>query len=65
MSGNAHAVDARGNVVHAEGIEVVLYGVSDLVVVARDGLVLVTTVERSSDLKTLVEALPETVRERG
>ena len=64
MSGNAHAVDARGNVVHAEGSEVVLYGVSDLVVVARDGLVLVTTVDRSSDLKTLVEALPETVRER-
>ena len=65
MSGNAHAVDARGNVVYADGSEVVLYGVSDLVVVARDGLVLVTTVERSSDLKTLVEALPETVRERG
>jgi mannose-1-phosphate guanylyltransferase len=65
MSGNAHAVDARGNVVHAEGSEVVLYGVSDLVVVARDGLVLVTTIDRSSDLKKLVEALPDTVRERG
>ena len=65
MSGNAHAVEARGNVVHAEGSEVVLYGVSDLVVVARDGLVLVTTIDRSSDLKTLVEALPATVRERG
>jgi mannose-1-phosphate guanylyltransferase len=65
MSGSAHAVDARGNVVHAEGSEVVLYGVSDLVVVVRDGLVLVTTIDRSSDLKTLVEALPETVRERG
>jgi mannose-1-phosphate guanylyltransferase len=65
LSGNAHAVDARGNVVHAEGSEVVLYGVSDLVVVARDGLVLVTTIDRSSDLKTLVEALPATVREHG
>ena len=65
MSGAAHAVDARGNVVHAEGSEVVLYGVSDLVVVVRDGLVLVTTVDRSSDLKTLVDALPEAVRERG
>lgn len=64
MSGHAHAVDAHGNVVHAEGSDVVLYGVSDLVVVVRDGLVLVTTVDRSSDLKTLVEALPETVRER-
>jgi mannose-1-phosphate guanylyltransferase len=32
-------VDARDNVVHAESSTVVLYGVSDLVVVERDGLV--------------------------
>jgi hypothetical protein len=44
---------------------VVLYGVSDLVVVAQGGLVLVTTVERSSDLKSLVDALPTAVRERA
>jgi len=31
-------------------------------VVVRDGLVLVTTVERSSDLKSLVDALPPGVR---
>jgi predicted acyl esterase len=37
---------------------VVLYGVSDLVVVTRDGVTLVTTVERSADLKALVESLP-------
>jgi hypothetical protein len=30
-------------------------------VVARDGLVLVTTVERSSDLKTLIDHLPRHV----
>ena len=41
-----------------------LYGVSDLVVVERDGLVLVTTVDRSTDLKTLIDALPRGVRER-
>jgi mannose-1-phosphate guanylyltransferase len=43
----------------------VLYGVSDLVVVVRDGLVLVTTVDRSSDLKTLIDALPPSARERA
>ena len=63
MAGDAHAVSARDNVVHAESGTVVLYGVSGLVVVVRDGLVLVTTVEGSSDLKTLVERLPPTVRE--
>jgi mannose-1-phosphate guanylyltransferase len=58
------AVDARDNVVHAPGSTVILYGVSDLVVVVENGLTLVTTVERSSDLKTLMEALPANVRER-
>jgi mannose-1-phosphate guanylyltransferase len=58
MTGGAHAVHANGNVVHADGMRVVLYGVDDLVVVAKDGLVLVTTVDKSSDLKTLIEALP-------
>ena len=63
-SGEVHAVEARGNVVHAEAGAVVLYGVSDLVVVARNGLTLVTTVDRAADLKQLVESLPDGVRER-
>jgi len=63
--GRVHAVDAQNNVAHAATGDVVLYGVSDLVVVVENGLVLVTTVDRSSDLKTLMEALPRGVRERG
>jgi len=63
-SGAVHTLDATNNVVHAEGQQVVLYGVSDLVVVAKDGLTLVTTVERSADLKSLVESLPPAVRKR-
>jgi mannose-1-phosphate guanylyltransferase len=62
--GRVYAVDSRENVVHAAGATVVLYGVSNLVVVVEDGMVLVTTVDRSSDLKTLVDALPRGVRER-
>ncbi|HEY6219995.1 MAG TPA: mannose-1-phosphate guanylyltransferase [Gemmatimonadaceae bacterium] len=61
MSGPAYAVEARDNVVHSEGTTVVLYGVDKLVVVAKDGLVLVTTTDRSSDLKTLIEQLPSGV----
>ena len=64
-SGDVHAVEARGNVVHAEGNTVVLYGVDDLVVVTRAGLTVVTTVDRAADLKRLVEALPAGVREPG
>lgn len=62
--GELFALDARNNVVQAEGSTVVLYGVDNLVVVARDGLVMVTTADKSSDLKTLVDALPSSVRDR-
>ena len=62
-SGDVFSLDARGNVVHAEGNAVVLYDVSDLVVVTRGNLTLVTTTERSADLKTLVDSLPPHLRE--
>jgi mannose-1-phosphate guanylyltransferase len=61
--GDVYAVQSGNNVVHAEGQTVVLYGVNDLVVVSRNGLTLVTTVERAADLKKMLEALPERVRE--
>ena len=63
LRGVVHAVEARGNVVHADGTAVVLYGVSDLVVVARDGITLVTTIDKASDLKTLMESLPAELRD--
>jgi mannose-1-phosphate guanylyltransferase len=62
-SGDVYAVGASGNVVLAEGNTVVLFGVSDLVVVSRNGLTLVTTVDRSADLKALVETLPAPLRD--
>lgn len=62
-SGTVYAVDAHDNVVHAEGSDVVLYGVRDLVVVTRAGLTLVTTREQAADLKTLLNALPSTIRD--
>jgi mannose-1-phosphate guanylyltransferase len=61
VHGAAELVDARNNVVHAAAGRVVLYGVSDLVVVAREGVTLVTTVEQSADLKALLDALPAAV----
>ena len=63
--GPVHVLDAGQNVVHAEGNTVVLYGVSGLVVVTAPGLTLVTTVERSTDLKTLINSLPAPVRDRA
>jgi mannose-1-phosphate guanylyltransferase len=65
MQGQVYAVDSHHNVVHAPGTKVVLYGVSDIVVVVENGLVLVTTVDRSSDLKTLMDALPRGIREHA
>jgi len=62
-SGVVHALDAHDNVAHAEGNAVVLYGVEGLVVVAREGLTLVTTVERAAELKTLLDSLPPALRD--
>jgi len=61
-SGDVHLLDGCDNVVHAEAGTVVLYGVDNLVVVARDGLTLVTTTEKSSDLKRLLDSLPPSLR---
>jgi mannose-1-phosphate guanylyltransferase len=52
-------------VVHAEASTVVLFGVSGLLVVSLDGLTFVTTLERASDLRPLLEALPPEVRKIG
>lgn len=62
VSGDAFLLSASGNVVHAEDTQVVLYGVQDLVVVARNGLTMVTTREYAANLKTLLDALPEDIR---
>ena len=62
VQGEVHLVDSAHNVVHAEGARVALFGVNDLVVVSRDGVTLVTTVEKSADLKRLVESLPASWR---
>jgi mannose-1-phosphate guanylyltransferase len=63
-AGSTHLVQASNNVVHADGQTVVLYGVSDLVVVSKPGLTLVTTVDRAADLKSLLDTLPAEVRDR-
>ena len=65
ISGLVHALESSDNVVHSDGNAVVLYGVRDLVVVSRDGLTLVTTTERASDLKQLIESLPPRIRDQS
>lgn len=64
INGDAFALESTHNVVHAKDQTVVLYGVTDLVVVAKDGLTLVTTVEKSAHLKNLLDALPKRVAEQ-
>ena len=64
INGDAFALESTQNVVHAQDHTVVLYGVQDLVVVAKDGLTLVTTVEKSAHLKNLLDALPKRVAEQ-
>jgi mannose-1-phosphate guanylyltransferase len=60
--GPGYMVEASDNVVFSDGEPVVLFGVSDLVVVRAKGVTLVMPRERASDLKTLLAELPESVR---
>jgi mannose-1-phosphate guanylyltransferase len=64
INGDAFALESTHNVIHAKDQTVVLYGVTDLVVVAKDGLTLVTTVDKSAHLKNLLDALPKRVAEQ-
>lgn len=60
--GQVHFVECTGNVVHAEEAPVVLYGVSGLLVVTLAGLTFVTTLDKATELKPLLDALPEEVK---
>lgn len=62
--GDVHFVDASGNIVHAEGDDVVLYGVDNLLVVSLNVITFVTTVDRATDLRPLLDRLPGDVRIR-
>lgn len=64
VHGQAYLVQAKDNVVHADGRTVVLYGVENLVVVTAPGITLVTTREKAADLKTMLGQLPPRVTER-
>ena len=64
LCGPAHFVDSESNIVHTEAGPVVLYGVSQLLVVTLDGITFVTTLDRARDLKPLLDALPGSLRLR-
>ena len=60
--GPVHFVESTGNVVHSEGVPVVLYGVSGMLVVSLNGLTFVTTLDRATELKPLLDELPDELR---
>ncbi len=60
--GSVHFVEADCNVVHAERGTVVVYGVSRMLVVTLDGLTFVTSLDRATDLRPLLDALPGSMR---
>jgi mannose-1-phosphate guanylyltransferase len=65
VSGEVYAVKSSGNVVHAEDTAVIMFGVSDLIVVSRPGLTLVSTRDGAAELKVLLDQLPAEVRDRA
>jgi mannose-1-phosphate guanylyltransferase len=63
LIGEAITAAASNSVVWAGDGPVVLFGVKDLVVVRANGVVLVTTAERSAHLKDLLASLPPKLRD--
>jgi len=63
LVGSVEAVDSQENIVMAEAGTVVLFGVEGLAVIRSGDLVLVADRSRTSDLKSLLEALPQQLRD--
>lgn len=63
--GDALLVESERNIVYTEDAPVALFGVEDIVVIRTAGMTMVTTRERSRDLKRLVERLPPEWRAPG
>ena len=61
--GAAHMHDTTESIAWTDGTPVVLYGVSDLVVVNANGRILVMPRSKAAHLKRLLDALPESLRE--
>lgn len=63
LHGDAHVVDGRDCVVWADDGAVVVFGASDLLVVRTGEVTLVVPRDRASDLKSLLERLPDRLRD--
>jgi mannose-1-phosphate guanylyltransferase len=63
--GQAHYVESSRSIVWAEDGPVVVFGLENLVVVQSRGVTLVTSRDRARDLKQLLAALPQGLREGG
>lgn len=61
--GPAHLVESTDSLAWSDGPPVVLYGVSDLIVVQANGRTLVLPRSRAADIKHLLDALPPAVRD--
>ncbi|UCG86852.1 MAG: mannose-1-phosphate guanylyltransferase [Gemmatimonadota bacterium] len=62
LAGRVFQRQSDGCIAWADDGAVVLDGISDLVVVQANGITLVTTKQRSTQLKDLLDALPEAIR---
>lgn len=65
LHGDGHAVDARNSIIWAEDGAVVVFGADDLLVVRTEDVTLVAPRDRAADLKSLLERLPDRLRDPG
>lgn len=60
--GEGYAVDSRNSALYADDGPIVTFGVDDLVIVRTGGVTFVAHRDRSPELKTLLEQIPERLR---
>jgi len=63
LRGKVHCVETWDSIAWAEDGPVVIFGLEGVVVVRSNGITLVTTRTRATDLKRLIASLPEDLRE--
>lgn len=57
LRGPIHSVNARGNMVHSDGVRVALIGVENMIVIASGNDILIMPKGHAQDVKKIVEAL--------
>ena len=59
VMGNCELIDTKNSVIYSENVSFITYGIQDLVLIQAGDVILATTKNLATDLKTLLDRLPD------